>query len=97
MYDADSYSDDELPYWVQVGEKPHLVVPYTLDANDMRFACAQGFNSGTQFFTYLKDSFDFLYQENQGRVLSVGCTADWLPVPKGYGTRQVLRLCQRLF
>ena len=68
VYDADSYSD-ELPYWVQVGEEPHLVVPYTLDANDMRFACAQGFNSGTQFFTYLKDSFDFMYQENQGRVL----------------------------
>ncbi len=71
VYDADSYSD-ELPYWVQVNEKQHLVVPYTLDANDMRFASAQGFNSGTQFFTYLKDSFDFLYEENQGRVLSIG-------------------------
>ena len=71
LYDADSYAD-ELPYWVQVGDTQHLVVPYTLDANDMRFACAQGFNSGTQFYTYLKDAFDFLYQENQGRMLSVG-------------------------
>ena len=71
LYDADSYAD-ELPYWVKVSGKPHLVVPYTLDANDMRFACAQGFNSGSQFFTYLKDSFDFMYQENQGRILSVG-------------------------
>ena len=71
VYDADSYAD-ELPYWVQIHDKHHLVVPYTLDANDMRFACAQGFNSGTQFYTYLKDAFDFLHQENQGRMLSIG-------------------------
>ena len=71
VYDSDSYAD-ELPYWTKVGGKDHLIVPYTLDANDMRFACAQGFNSGDQFFTYLKDSVDFMYSENQGRVLSVG-------------------------
>ncbi len=71
VYDSDSYAD-ELPYWVEVAGKHQLVVPYTLDANDMRFACAQGFNSGDQFFTYLKDAFDFLYAENQGRILSVG-------------------------
>ena len=64
LYDADSYADD-LPYWVEVSGKPHLVVPYTLDANDMRFASAQGFNSGEQFFQYLKDSFDVLYAEGE--------------------------------
>jgi putative urate catabolism protein len=66
LYDADSYADD-LPYWVEVGGREHLVVPYTLDANDMRFATAQGFNSGDQFFAYLRDSFDILYAE--GAVL----------------------------
>ena len=71
LYDADSYAD-ELPYWTYVDGKNHLVVPYTLDANDMRFACAQGFNSGDQFFTYLKDAFDFLRAENRGHVLSIG-------------------------
>ena len=71
VYDADSYAD-EFPYWVDVEGQDHLVVPYTLDANDMRFACAQGFNSGDQFFTYLRDSVDFLREEDQGRVLSIG-------------------------
>ena len=73
LYDADSYADD-LPYWVEVSGKPHLVVPYTLDTNDMRFATAQGFNSGEQFFTYLKDAFDVLYAEgaDQPKMLSVG-------------------------
>ena len=71
VYDADSYAD-ELPYWVDVDGTQQLVVPYTLDANDMRFACAQGFNSGDQFFTYLKDGFDYLRAENQGRIFSVG-------------------------
>ncbi|MBM73838.1 MAG: allantoinase PuuE [Proteobacteria bacterium] len=72
-YDADSYAD-ELPYWMKVAGKSHLVVPYTLDANDMRFATAQGFNSGDQFFCYLKDAFDFLYKEGERypRMLSVG-------------------------
>lgn len=85
VYDADSYADD-LPYWTHVsvarGSKtetvPHLVVPYTLDTNDMRFATAQGFNSGTQFFEYLRDAFDVLYREghpstfNAPKMLSVG-------------------------
>ena len=72
-YDADSYAD-ELPYWVEVNGTSHLIVPYTLDANDMRFATPQGFNSGDQFFCYLKDSFDFLYKEGERypRMLSVG-------------------------
>jgi putative urate catabolism protein len=71
LYDADSYGD-ELPYWTKIENMNHLVVPYTLDANDMRFACAQGFNSGDQFFTYLKDGVDFLREENEGRILSIG-------------------------
>lgn len=72
-YDADSYSDD-LPYWETVSGQPHLVVPYTLDTNDMRFATAQGFNSGDQFFTYLKDAFDTLYAEGAEapKMLSIG-------------------------
>ncbi|WP_029011101.1 allantoinase PuuE [Azospirillum halopraeferens] len=73
LYDADSYADD-LPYWDDSHGRPQLIVPYTLDANDMRFASAQGFNSGEQFFTYLKDSFDVLYAEGETRpkMLSVG-------------------------
>jgi putative urate catabolism protein len=73
LYDADSYAD-ELPYWILDGGAPHLIVPYTLDANDMRFATAQGFNSGDQFFAYLKDSFDVLYAEGaeRPRMMSVG-------------------------
>ena len=73
LYDADSYADD-LPYWVAGKDRPHLVIPYTLDSNDMRFATAPGFNSGDQFFTYLKDAFDVLYAEGveQPRMMSVG-------------------------
>jgi allantoinase len=73
LYDADSYADD-LPYWVKVGTTDHLIVPYTLDANDMRFATAQGFNSGDQFFAYLRDSFDVLYAEGaeSPKMMSVG-------------------------
>ncbi len=73
LYDADSYADD-LPYWEDVDGKPWLVVPYTLDANDMRFASAQGFNSGDQFFAYLRDTFDVLYAEGGERpkMMSVG-------------------------
>jgi len=73
LYDADDYSDD-LPFWVKEAGKPQLVVPYTLDSNDMRFAAAQGFNSGDQFFTYLKDTFDVLYREGQTRprMMSIG-------------------------
>jgi allantoinase len=73
LYDADSYADD-LPYWVEVNGTPHLVVPYALDTNDMRFATAQGFNSGEQFFQYLKDAFEVLYAESETRpkMMSVG-------------------------
>ena len=73
IYHADSYADD-LPYWTKLEDRHHLVVPYTLDANDMRFATPQGFNSGDQFFSYLKDSFDVLYEEGatQPKMLSIG-------------------------
>jgi allantoinase len=88
LYDSDSYADD-LPYWTRVAatlpsgdggerEVPHLVVPYALDSNDMRFATAQGFNSGTQFFDYLRAAFDSLYAEgdpgglDRPKMLSVG-------------------------
>jgi peptidoglycan/xylan/chitin deacetylase (PgdA/CDA1 family) len=73
LYSADSYADD-LPYWVAGPAGPFLIVPYTLKANDMRFAVAQGFNSGDQFFTYLKDTFDVLYREGATlpRMMSVG-------------------------
>ncbi|SEL27789.1 putative urate catabolism protein [Colwellia chukchiensis] len=73
LYDADSYADD-LPYFVKGIDKPHLIVPYTLDANDMRFASPQGFNSGEQFYQYLKDSFDTLYAEGAQRpkMMSIG-------------------------
>jgi allantoinase len=90
LYDSDSYADD-LPYWTNLihpdGEqKPHLVVPYTLDSNDMRFAAMQGFNSGTQFFDYLKDSFDTLYRE--GDPLGLDC-------PKMLSIGLHARLCGR--
>jgi putative urate catabolism protein len=73
LYDADSYAD-ELPYWERVEGRLQLIVPYTLDANDMRFATSQGFNSGDQFFAYLKDSFDLLHAEGaeRPRMMSVG-------------------------
>ena len=70
LYNADSYADD-LPYWDKSHGEPQLMIPYTLDANDMRFATTPGFNSGQQFFDYLKDSFDVLYAEG-GRMMSVG-------------------------
>ena len=78
LYDSDYYGDD-LPFWTQVERqdgtlKPHLVVPYTLDTNDMRFATPQGFNTGEHFFSYLKDAFDVLYAEGEEapKMLSVG-------------------------
>ncbi|GGB81439.1 hypothetical protein GCM10011352_03970 [Marinobacterium zhoushanense] len=73
MYDSDAY-DDDLPYWVNNEGKGHLVIPYTLDVNDMRFATAQGFNSGEQFYQYLKDSFDTLYAEGAEapKMMSIG-------------------------
>jgi putative urate catabolism protein len=88
VYDSDSYADD-LPYWTEVETSrgghaqsvPHLVVPYALDSNDMRFVTVQGFNSGTQFFDYLKDAFDVLYREGDPdgldapKMLSIGLHA----------------------
>ena len=73
LYDSDSYSDD-LPYWEKKGGKKQLIIPYTLDNNDMRFATNQGFISGDQFFNYLKDSFDVLYKEGEKspKMMSVG-------------------------
>ena len=73
LYDSDAYNDD-LPYWVEVGGTPHLVIPYTLDNNDMKFGGAQGFNTGADFFTYLKDAFDVLYAEGaeHPKMMSVG-------------------------
>ena len=73
IYDSDSYSDD-LPYWENINGKQHLIIPYTLDNNDMRFATNQGFNSGEQFFQYLKDSFDCLYKEGETnpKMMSIG-------------------------
>ena len=70
LWNADSYADD-LPYWDRRFDRPQLMVPYTLDANDMRFATPQGFNSGEQFYRYLADTFDTLYAEG-GRMMSVG-------------------------
>ncbi len=73
LYDSDSYSDD-LPYWEIRNKKKQLIIPYTLDNNDMRFATNQGFNNGEQFYNYLKDSFDALYAEGKQspKMMSVG-------------------------
>ena len=82
VYDSDYYGDD-LPFWTRVEtgaglSQPHLVIPYTLECNDMRFATPQGFNTATHFFEYLRDSFDVLYREgdpageNRPRMMSIG-------------------------
>lgn len=73
LYDADDYSDD-LPFWSTQVKQPHLIVPYTLDTNDMRFCTAQGFNTGDDFFTYLRDAFDVLLFEGETspKMLSIG-------------------------
>jgi urate oxidase len=74
LYASDAYADD-LPYWQETPTRPLLVLPYTLDTNDMRFATPQGFNSGDQFFSYLKDSFDILYAEGEAgeaKMLNIG-------------------------
>ncbi|MEQ8895830.1 MAG: allantoinase PuuE [Roseovarius sp.] len=73
-YISDTYADD-LPYWLTTGGRDQLIIPYTLDCNDMRFATPQGFNSGDQFFAYLRDSFDALYAEGEAgapKMLSIG-------------------------
>jgi peptidoglycan/xylan/chitin deacetylase (PgdA/CDA1 family) len=73
LYSSDSYSDD-LPYWVNGPKGPHLIIPYSLDANDMRFINAQGFPDAESFFTYLRDTFDYLYAEGAEapKMMSVG-------------------------
>ena len=84
LYDSDAY-DDDLPYWANEfdTDSKHLIIPYTLDVNDMRFASTQGFNSGDQFFNYLKDSFDALYKEGETspKMMSVGMHARILGRP----------------
>jgi putative urate catabolism protein len=75
IYDSDAY-DDDIPYWVELNKKKHLIIPYTLDNNGMRFATAQGFNKGDDFYNYLKDSFDTLYNESKksgsSKMMSIG-------------------------
>lgn len=84
LYDSDTY-DDDLPYWTEESKSDnrHLIIPYTLDVNDMRFASPQGFNSGDQFFNYLKDTFDALYLEGEThpKMMSVGMHARILGRP----------------
>lgn len=76
LYDSDAYNDD-LPYWVKVEGKNHLVIPYTLDANDMKFSVAPGFSSPSSFFEYLRDAFDVLHREGKThpKMMSVGLHA----------------------
>jgi len=74
LYSSDSYADD-LPYWIDGPKGAHLIIPYTLDNNDMRFATPQGFNSAEQFYTYLRDSFDVLYAEGAAgapKMMNIG-------------------------
>jgi putative urate catabolism protein len=73
LYSSDSYADD-LPYWLRGPKGPHLLIPYTLDANDMRFINAQGFSNGEEFFSYLRDAFDVLYAEGETapKMMSIG-------------------------
>ena len=93
-YDSDYYGDD-LPFWTQVTKSdgsvvPHLVVPYSLDCNDMRFVQAQGFNTGDHFFNYLKDSFDALYAEGEDapKMMSIGMHCRLLGKPGRIGSLQ---------
>lgn len=93
-YDSDHYGDD-LPFWAQVTKTdgsrvPHLVVPYALDTNDMRFVQAQGFNTGDHFFTYLRDSFDALYEEGDElpKMMSIGMHCRLLGRPGRIGALQ---------
>ncbi|MDM0056497.1 allantoinase PuuE [Variovorax fucosicus] len=93
-YDSDYYGDD-LPFWMQVARTngtvvPHLVVPYSLDCNDMRFVQAQGFNTGDHFFNYLKDSFDALYAEGETapKMMSIGMHCRLLGKPGRIGALQ---------
>jgi putative urate catabolism protein len=90
-YDSDSYADD-LPMWVDVDGTPQLVIPYTLDTNDMRFASPQGFNTGEHFFTYCRDAFDVLYAEGATapKMLSIGLHARIIGRPARFGALQRL-------
>ncbi|MEO6912521.1 MAG: allantoinase PuuE [Candidatus Baltobacteraceae bacterium] len=76
LYDSDAYNDD-LPYWTRVGEKDHLVIPYTLDVNDMKFSVPPGFTSPSGYFEYMRDTFDLLYREGKStpKMMSVGLHA----------------------
>ncbi|MBC5811153.1 MAG: allantoinase PuuE [Candidatus Eremiobacteraeota bacterium] len=76
LYDSDAYNDD-VPYWVNVSQKPHLVIPYTLDVNDMKFSVAPGFSAPSGFFEYMRDAFDVLYREGKThpKMMSVGLHA----------------------
>ncbi len=91
LYDSDSYADD-LPGWVAVDGHDHLVVPYTLDTNDMRFATPQGFNTGEQFLTYCRDAFDVLYAEGAShpKMLSIGLHARIIGRPARFASLQRL-------
>ncbi len=93
-YDSDYYGDD-LPFWMKIQKTdgsvvPHLVVPYSLDCNDMRFVQAQGFNTGEHFFTYLRDSFDALYAEGEDapKMMSIGMHCRLLGKPGRIGSLQ---------
>lgn len=90
---SDTY-DDDLPYWREVGTRDQLIIPYTLEANDMRFATAPGYVDGQQFFQYLKDSFDTLYaegQQGQAKMFSIGLHCRLIGRPgKIAGLRQFL-------
>jgi putative urate catabolism protein len=91
LYDSDSYADD-LPLWVDVGGTDHLVVPYTLDTNDMRFASPQGFNTGDHFLAYCRDAFDVLYAEGatSPKMLSIGLHSRIIGRPARFGALQRL-------
>ena len=98
LYSADSYAD-ELPYWVRGPRGPQLIVPYTLDANDMRFATPQGFNSGDQFLAYLKDSFDAPVRRGEEWATQDDVDRPALPPCRPTGSRRgagaLPRLCSR--
>ena len=83
LYDSDSYAD-ELPYWVEVEQESHLIIPYSLDVNDFKYLTPNGFVTGDDFFEYAKDSFDQLYEEG-GRMMSVAFIAGY---PAGRGERE---------
>jgi peptidoglycan/xylan/chitin deacetylase (PgdA/CDA1 family) len=89
LYDSDAYNDD-LPYWTRVAGRDHLVIPYSLDTNDSRMTRGQGFDLGEQFFTYVRDAFDWLYRrgaEGQPRMMSIGLHCRLIGRPGRIGAR----------